>query len=195
MQSDFEQPEKAVTMKQTKQIFWLQYKKFVSLSVAPVGSNLQVCQVIKRAIKHREMFENDPILAYDHPPLLFFFNFPQCDYVQQLAGSTHTRIGYQTLYFSGYYEISLQQMFGTITWGLVPGLEEERERSSDVLRKNKNTMVAAVVSHKQSQLKGLSEKNCHGNTAHLIWWDTRSVRTYCISWRHEDYIKSENQIH
>lgn len=139
MQSDFEQPEKAVTMKQTKQIFWLQYKKFVSLSVAPVGSNLQVCQVIKRAIKHREMFENDPILAYDHPPLLFFFNFPQCDYVQQLAGSTHTRIGYQTLYFSGYYEISLQQMFGTITWGLVPGLEEERERSCDVLRKNKNT--------------------------------------------------------
>lgn len=79
MQSDFEQPEKAVTMKQTKQIFWLQYKKFVSLSVAPVGSNLQVFQVIKRAIKHREMFENDPILAYDHPPLLFFFNFPQCD--------------------------------------------------------------------------------------------------------------------
>lgn len=108
-------------------------------SEAPVGSNLQVCQVIKRAIKHREMFENDPILAYDHPPLLFFFNFPQCDYVQQLAGSTHTRIGYQTLYFSGYYEISLQQMFGTITWGLVPGLEEERERSCDVLRKNKNT--------------------------------------------------------
>lgn len=33
VQSDFEQSEKAVTMKQTKQI-WLQYKKFVSLSVS-----------------------------------------------------------------------------------------------------------------------------------------------------------------
>lgn len=77
-------------------------------------------------------------------------------------------------------------MFGTITWGLVPGLEEERERSCDVLRKNKNTgwwqrwWATNNLNWKDSQ-----KKNCHGNTAHLIWWNTRSVTTYCISktWR------------